>query len=102
MSSELLFCRNPQVESAPMRADSILFNPQANKFCMLNGTATLLWRELDRPRTASELAASLCTAYPSVTREVALRDVEHAIQQLLEIACVQNVEPAHSSSEGER
>ncbi len=82
------FRRSPDVEMAPMKAESILFNPANNKFCVLNHSASLLWAELERPRTLDELVSCLCSAYEGVARETAFQDVRQAIQQLIDINCV--------------
>jgi hypothetical protein len=82
------FRRNAQVEVAPMKSESLLFNPENNTFCVLNHTASLLWRELEQPRTLEELASGVCNAYHGVSNDVALRDVQQAIQQLVALTCV--------------
>ncbi len=82
------YSRNSKVEAAPMRDECVLFNPQNNKFCLLNRTASLLWGKLDAPKSAEELAAELETHFDGVLRDQAVKDVESAFQELVATGCV--------------
>jgi hypothetical protein len=82
------YSRNPGVESAPMRGESVLFNPQSSKFCLLNATAAHLWSQLEKPKTVHELALSIETHFADVDSTTALRDIEAVLSQLLEADCV--------------
>lgn len=79
--------RNPAADFAPMKNESVIFQSKTNKFCMLNGTATFIWNQLEQPRTASELADMVCQQY-DVSLAEAARDVEQAVQQLLSLECL--------------
>jgi hypothetical protein len=76
------FHRNPDVEVAPLRSEIVLFNPQNNKFCVLNKSASVLWDSLKEPRTVGELASDLCHCF-DVGEDSALHDAQAAVQQLL-------------------
>ncbi len=80
--------RNPAVESAPMQQEVILFEPAANAFCLLNGTAAFLWERLERPATADELAEALCGHYQGVDTARASADVEKALAEFSRLAVV--------------
>ena len=64
-----------------MQGETILFHPDTNKFCTLNGTATFLWTRLERDHTVDELAAALCEQYDGVEAATARRDVQAALQE---------------------
>ena len=80
--------RNPAVESAPMQQEVILFEPVANTFCLLNGTAAFLWDRLEHPATADELATALCGHYQGVDTTRAAADVETALAEFSRLAIV--------------
>lgn len=80
--------RNPSVDFAPMKNESVLFQPKTNKFCLLNATATYLWTQLDQPRSVSELADRLCQRFDAVNMNDALRDVEKVVEELRSLECV--------------
>ncbi len=82
------YARNPQIEAAPMKGECVLFNPQNNKFCLLNGTAALLWDKLDSAKSASELAVELERNFSGVDKAQAQIDTAAAMKDLLEVGCV--------------
>ena len=83
-----LYAKNPKVEVAPMRDECVLFNPDNNKFCLLNRTAALLWQKLDSPKTADQLADLLTEHFTGVERSVAVQDVRSAFRDLVNTDCV--------------
>jgi len=80
--------RNPSVDFAPMKNESVLFQPKTNQFCLLNTTATFLWTQLDQPRSVSELADRLCECFDAANMNDALRDVEKMVEELRSLECV--------------
>ena len=50
-----VYRRSPAIEMAPLQEETILFDPQNNKFCLLNRTAAFIWNQLATP-AASETA----------------------------------------------
>ena len=62
--------------------ETLLFDPDQNKFCVLNGSAAVLWEKLDQPRTASDLSNVLCERFSGVDPGTAESDVRAALQQL--------------------
>ena len=81
--------RMPSVEAAPMQDETVLFNPDTNKFCVLNASAALVWQTLETPQPAAVLANQLCEAFDGVSADQALRDVETALQQLQSLSLVE-------------
>ena len=88
----LRMSRNPAVDLAPMKNESVLFQPQTNKFCLLNVTAAFLWNQLERPRTVPELAQELCDHFDGVSIPEATRDVEGIVNELLSLKCLESSE----------
>ncbi|MBV8280943.1 MAG: PqqD family protein [Candidatus Eremiobacteraeota bacterium] len=80
--------RNPDVDFAPMKNESVLFQTKTNQFCLLNATATFLWNQLDQSRSVSELADRLCQRFDGVTTTEALRDVEKLVEELGLLDCM--------------
>jgi hypothetical protein len=80
--------RNPAVDFAQMKSESVLFQPKTNQFCLLNATATFLWAQLDQPRSVSELADRLCDRFDAVNRNDAVRDVEKLVEELRSLECL--------------
>ena len=80
--------RDRDVDCAPMKNESVLFQPRTNQFCLLNATATFLWNQLDQPRSVSELADRLCQHFDSVMLAGATRDVEKLIEELRSLGYV--------------
>ena len=70
-----LFSRNAKVEMAPMKDETVLFNPVNQKFCVLNVTAAFIWQALDQPKTSEQIAAALADNFSSVGLDQAQQDV---------------------------
>ena len=82
--------RNPAVDLAPMKNESVLFQPQTNQFCLLNVTAAFLWNHLEQPCTVPELAQKLCDSFDGVSIQEAIRDVEKTVNELLSLKCLES------------
>ena len=82
------YARNPKIEAAPMKGECVLFNPANNKFCLLNGTAALLWEKLESAKSADELALELERNFRDVDPARARQDAAAAMQDLVEVGCV--------------
>jgi hypothetical protein len=84
------YARNPKIEQAPMRNETVLFNPENNKFCLLNHTAAFLWQQLSESRTVEQLAAELCKSFADVSSINAVQDVEEAMRHFQAVECIVN------------
>lgn len=82
------FVRAAGIETAPMKDETVLFNPSNRKFCVLNVTAAMIWDILDRPRTVAEIVTSVCERYKGVDADKVEGDVRKALDELRMIACV--------------
>lgn len=75
---------------APMKDETVLFNPANKKFCVLNATAALIWNILDEPRTVQEIVAAVCERFDTVDSSRVEQDVRRALDELRTIECVRN------------
>jgi len=82
------FVRAPGVEMAPMKGETVLFNPANRKFCVLNVTAAMIWDILEQPRTVSDIVGSIRERYQGVDPGRVEQDVRKALEELRGIACV--------------
>ena len=78
--------RNPTVEAAPMAGETVLYNPDTNRFCVLNETAAFIWEALEQPRTERQLCDGLLAQFDGVDLEVAERDVAATLSEFRELA----------------
>ena len=85
------FQRNSQVEIAPLRDESVLFNPENNKFCVLNQTASHLWQLLEEPRTMEEMVAALRNSFSDADQSNLSKDVQDAVEMLIAVQCVEGI-----------
>jgi hypothetical protein len=83
-----LFARNAKVEMAPMKDETVLFNPANNKFCVLNATAAFIWQFLDEPKTVEQITSGLQSTFANVDPKQAEKDVRQALEALRGIDCV--------------
>ena len=87
MAKQLLQ-QHAAVETAPLQDDSILFHSGLNRFCILNKTSSFIWKRMQAPITAEQIAADLTTEFADVTPDAALKDVHAAIEKLRELDLV--------------
>jgi len=85
------FQRNSEVEAAPMQAETMLFNPKSNQFCLLNTTAAFVWNHLDAPHTAEQLVSGLCQHFSRISAEQATQDVLSLVDELHKLGMIQSV-----------
>lgn len=82
------FVRSAGVEMAPMKQETVLFNPANNKFCVLNQTAAYIWEQLEQPRSLEEISASLAATFANVSFDTAKDDVSRALDELRQTSCI--------------
>ena len=73
---------------APMKGETVLFNPANNKFCVLNATAAFIWQSLEEPRTLPEIATAIAGHFANVDPARAEREAGVALAELTDIECV--------------
>ena len=91
--------RNPGVEASAMKAESLLFDPSANKFCLLNETAAVVWQRLETPATIEQLVTIVCQRFDGVDLAQAEKDVASLLRQLGELALISEVDSATLSQD---
>lgn len=77
-----VYRRSPAIEMAPLQEETILFDPQSNKFCLLNRTAAFIWNELATPASPHALGAKICESFSAVALENAVRDATGALEEM--------------------
>jgi hypothetical protein len=80
---DILYCRCPSIETAPLQDETILFDPDKKKFCVLNRTASFIWNQLATPITTGNLAAKVCESFSAVSLQNATLDAERTVQEML-------------------
>jgi len=78
--------RNPAVEAAPMSGETVLYNPETNRFCVLNETASFIWEALEQPHTERQLCDRLLAEFEGVDLVAAERDVSDTMSVLRDLA----------------
>jgi hypothetical protein len=69
----LVYLRSLTIEMAPLQDETILFDPQKNQFCLLNRTASFIWRQLATPTSSHALGAMICGSFSGVALDNAVR-----------------------------
>ena len=77
-----VYRRSPTIEMAPLQEETILLDPQNNKFCLLNRTAAFIWNELATPASPDALGAKICERFSGVALENAVRDTKGALEEM--------------------
>ena len=82
------YLRNPDIESAPMPEEMILYNAGESNFCMLNSTAAQVWDRLATPASAEELVSSIREHFSVAAADPVERDVQETLQRFQEMKMV--------------
>jgi hypothetical protein len=80
-----VFKRVSSVEVAPLKDESVLFNPDTNRFCLLNGTMAFIWEKLDPGASVDEISAALAERYSGVSQAQVRDDVAQALAELVDL-----------------
>lgn len=81
-----VYRRNATIEAAPMQGESILFDAERNRFCLLNSTAAFVWERLAQPMTVEALSAELCRQFSTPEPARVEADVRAALDKFAELA----------------
>jgi hypothetical protein len=73
---------------APMKDETVLFNPASNQFCVLNKTAAFIWSRLERPQTVDEICAALSASFSNVEGKGVAADVQKMLTDMQQASCV--------------
>ena len=83
-----VYRRNPSVEASTMKAETLLFDPGSNKFCLLNETAAVVWEHLLQPATECQLVDAVCETFDGAEHSKVARDVQELLRRLGELALI--------------
>lgn len=83
-----IFRRNLKIESAPLDAESILFNPDTKQFVKLNQTSAAIWNRLADGATVDEIADTLCQMFDGVLPDQAKQDANKTLDEMLRLGLV--------------
>lgn len=81
---ETRLARHRAAETHPSGDRVVVFHSQTKDSIVLNPTGAWLWKQLDSPKTESELVESLSREFPDVEREVLEQDLRLYINELTE------------------
>jgi hypothetical protein len=77
-----IYRRSPTIEMAPLQDETILFDPQKNRFCLLNRTASFIWHQLATPASCHALGAKICESFSGVALDHAVHDANSALEEM--------------------
>ena len=83
--SDVRYQRNSAVEAAPLKDATVLFNPNTNRFCLLNSTMAFIWTRVEQGATAETIAHQICGNFSGISNDQAALDVRQALDQMLEL-----------------
>jgi hypothetical protein len=86
------YTRSAGVEMAPMREETVLFNPANNQFCVLNKTAAFIWERLAQPQSTEEICAALSASFNNAQGAGVNADVSAMLTQMQQASCVTSSE----------
>jgi hypothetical protein len=98
----MFYARNVNVEEAPLQDETILLQPAAKTFCLLNRTAAFIWKEMSATYSSELIARRLRTAFEGVSTDQAVKDVRSTLQNLAALGFVNALEadiPVSSTNE---
>jgi hypothetical protein len=81
-----LFSHAPNIEVAPMHGETVLFNPQSNKFCLLNPTAAKVWSILEAPSSPDAIVNE--RAYSGADSASVAKDVAKVLEEMAHLQFV--------------
>lgn len=81
MAASGVWQKNPSLAWREIEEETIIISPGESVMHELNGTGSLIWRNIDGHRTAEDLAALLAEEY-EVSRETALADTFSLLEEL--------------------
>ena len=77
-----IYRRSAAIEMAPLQDETILFDPQSNRFCLLNRTAAFIWKQQATPVSSDAIGARICESFSGVALENAVRDASSTLQEM--------------------
>jgi hypothetical protein len=88
----MFYARANNVEEAPLQDETILLQPAAKTFCLLNRTAAFIWKEMSETYSSELIARKLQTTFEGVSADQAVKDVKSTLQNLVALGFVNALE----------
>jgi hypothetical protein len=88
----MFYARASNVEEAPLQDETILLQPAAKTFCLLNRTAAFIWKEMSETYSSELIARKLLTTFEGVSGDQAVKDVKLTLQNLVALGFVNALE----------
>jgi hypothetical protein len=88
----MFYARTSNIEEAPLQDETILLQPAAKTFCLLNRTAAFIWKEMSATYSSELIARKLQAAFEGVSAEQAVKDVKSTLQNLVALGFVNALE----------
>jgi hypothetical protein len=88
----MFYARANNVEEAPLQDETILLQPAAKTFCLLNRTAAFIWKEMSETYSSELIARKLQTSFEGVSGDQAVKDVKSTLQNLVALGFVNALE----------
>ena len=88
----MFYARANNVEEAPLQDETILLQPAAKTFCLLNRTAAFIWKEMSETYSSELIARKLQTTFEGVSADQAVKDVKSTLQDLVALGFVNALE----------
>jgi hypothetical protein len=88
----MFYARIANIEEAPLQDETILLQPSAKTFCLLNRTAAFIWKEMSATDSSELIARKLRAAFDGVSADQASQDVESTLQNLVALGFVDRLE----------
>jgi hypothetical protein len=84
----MFYARVGNVEEAPLQDETILLQPAAKTFCLLNRTAAFIWKEMSETYSSELIARRLQATFEGVSADQAVKDVKLTLQNLVALGFV--------------
>jgi Coenzyme PQQ synthesis protein D (PqqD) len=88
----MFYARAGNVEEAPLQDETILLQPSAKTFCLLNRTAAFIWKEMSATYSSELIARRLKASFEGVSADQAVKDVKSTLQNLAALGFVNALE----------
>ena len=84
MSENPSYLRNPGVNVTEIDQEIFLVDPDDGEVFYLDEISSALWRFIEEPRDAAEIAATFGAAFPDIPAEKIAADIDSALRELTE------------------
>ena len=72
--------KSKDIEWKEVDGETIIVNHKKNKFFLLNGTASFIWKKISKKNTEKQIAESLAKKY-KINQKTALKDTQGILKK---------------------